>query len=70
GSFRSSGSFSGSFRTSGSFRSSGTSRLPEQAACPAESAEDPLFAQHSSDGPYMGSFLWGKDAGGYGLNLI
>ncbi len=70
GSFRpTSGSFrwsSGSFRrTSGSFRlSSGSFRVPNAAP---HNTFNPL---ETSDKPYMGSFLWGMDAGGYGLNLI
>ena len=78
----SSGSFrrlSGSFhRSSGSFRlTSGSYRLSPDSFCMPEQAEPvpgdtfcPQEALEVADKPYMGSFLWGMDAGGYGLNLI
>lgn len=68
GSYLSSGSYgsymtSGSYRTSGSFHlssgsfylGSGSFRLPEEAC---------------AEQPYMGSFGWDFEIGGYGLNLI
>lgn len=72
GSYRSSGSFrlrtSGSYRGSGSFRlssfrlSSSSYRLSSQCFC--------IPAQAEEDKPYMGSFGWDFDLGGYGLDLI
>lgn len=70
---------SGSFhRSSGSFRlTSGSYRLSPDSFCMPEQAEPvpgdtfcPQEALEVADKPYMGSFLWGMDAGGYGLNLI
>ncbi|MCI6925494.1 MAG: hypothetical protein MR761_00005, partial [Butyricicoccus porcorum] len=71
----SSGSFrrsSGSFRlTSGSYRlSSGALRMPIQEEPVPGDTFCPPEALEVADKPYMGSFLWGIDAGGYGLNLI
>ena len=70
GSYRGSGSFRlSSFRTSGSYRgrssfrlSSGSYRLSSQCFC--------IPAQAEEDKPYMGSFGWDFDLGGYGLDLI
>lgn len=69
-SFRTSGSFRlKSFRTSGSFRGrssfrrgSGSYRLSSQCIC--------IPVQIEEDKPYMGSFGWDFDLGGYGLDLI
>lgn len=71
----SSGSFrrsSGSFRlTSGSYRlSSGALRMPIQEEPVPGDTFCPPEALEVAGKPYMGSFLWGIDAGGYGLNLI
>lgn len=69
-SFRTSGSFRlTSFRTSGSYRgrssfrlSSGSYHLNSQCVC--------LPVHIDEDKPYMGSFGWNFDLGGYGLDLI
>lgn len=70
GSYRGSGSFRlSSFRTSGSYRgrssfrlSSGSYRPSSQCFCIPVRADE--------DKPYMGSFGWDFDLGGYGLDLI
>ncbi|MCD8356362.1 MAG: hypothetical protein LUE11_07305 [Clostridia bacterium] len=64
GSYRTSGSYitSGSYRTSGSFRSSGSFH--------PGSGSFHLPAGIDVTQPYMGSFTWDFEIGGYGLNLI
>ena len=66
------------YRSSGSFRlTSGSYRLSPDSFCMPEQAEPvpgdtfcPQEALEVADKPYMGSFGWDFDLGGYGLDLI
>ena len=68
GSYRSSGSFR--LRTSGSYRGRGSFRLSSGSYRPASNSFRIPPIPADADKPYMGSFGWDFDLGGYGLDLI